>query len=126
MLKLFDQSPPSHPQFLRKNVQTNQDFYNELIRSNYESTNPEFTNISQFQNKTSLHIYFIYHLVKAVCKSFFSQFMSGSSHILSALIFVKYRNCCQTLDVYLLFAIWMGQIQIKLIYIFVTYGLASL
>jgi hypothetical protein len=30
------------------------------------------------------------------------------------------------LDVYLLFAIWMGQIQSKLIYIFVTYRLASL
>jgi hypothetical protein len=30
------------------------------------------------------------------------------------------------LDVYLLFAIWMGPIQSKLIYIVVTYGLASL
>ena len=28
---------------------------------------------------------------------------------------VEYKNCCQTLDVYLLFAIWMGQIQSKLI-----------
>ena len=51
---------------------------------------------------------------------------SGSSHIQSALIGVKYRNCRPTLDVYLLFAIWMGQIQSKLIYIFVTYGLARL
>ena len=50
--------------------------------------------------------------------------MSGSSHIRSALIGVE--NYCQPLDVYLLFAIWMGQIQLKLIYIFVTYGLASL
>ena len=42
------------------------------------------------------------------------------------LIGVEYRNCRRTLDVYLLFAIWMAQIQSKLIYIFVTYGLASL
>ena len=52
--------------------------------------------------------------------------MSGSSHIRSALIGVEYRNYHRTLDVYLLFAIWMGQIQLKLIYIFVTYGLATL
>ena len=50
----------------------------------------------------------------------------GSSHIQSVVIGVKYRNWRQTLDVYLLFASWMGQIQSKLIYIFVTYGLASL
>ena len=53
-------------------------------------------------------------------------FMSGSSHIQSVLIGVEYRNCRRTLDIYLLFAFWMGQIQLKLIYIFVTYGLASL
>ena len=52
--------------------------------------------------------------------------MSGSSHNQSVLICVEYRNYCQTLDVYLLFAIWLGQVQSKLIYIFVTYGLASL
>ena len=52
--------------------------------------------------------------------------MSGSSHIRSVLIGVKYQNCCRTLAIYLLFAIWMRQIQSKLIYIFVTYGLASL
>ena len=51
--------------------------------------------------------------------------MSGSSHIQSVLIGVEYRNCRQTLDAYLLFAIWMGQIQSKLIYIFVTYELTS-
>ena len=51
---------------------------------------------------------------------------SGSCHIRSVLIAIEYQNCRQTLDVYLLFAIWMGQIQSKLIYIFVTYGLASL
>ena len=39
---------------------------------------------------------------------------------------MKYQNYCGTLDVYLFFAIEMGQIQLKLIYIFVTYGLASL
>ena len=31
--------------------------------------------------------------------------MCGSSHIRSVLIGVKYRNCCRTLDAYLLFAI---------------------
>ena len=52
--------------------------------------------------------------------------MSGSSHIRNVLIGVEYRNCCRTLDgFFLLFAIWMGQIQSKLIYIFVTYELAS-
>ena len=48
--------------------------------------------------------------------------MSGSSHIRSVLVGVEYRNCRRTFVVYLLFAIWMGQIQSK----FVTYGLASL
>ena len=50
------------------------------------------------------------------------------SHICSVLIGVEYRKCRQTLDVYLhyFFGIWMGQIQSKLIYIFVTYGVGSL
>ena len=52
--------------------------------------------------------------------------MSGSSHIQSVQVGVKYSNCSQTLDVYLLFAIWIGQIQSKLIYIFLTYEPASL
>jgi hypothetical protein len=52
--------------------------------------------------------------------------MSGSSHIRSVLIGIEYRNCNRIFDVYLLFVIWMGQIQPKLIYIFVTYGLARL
>ena len=51
--------------------------------------------------------------------------MSGSSLIRSVLIWVEYQNCSQTLDVNLLFAIWIGQIQSKLIYTFVTYGLAN-
>ena len=55
-----------------------------------------------------------------------NNFMSISSHIRSVLIGVEYRNYPRTLDVYLLFGIWMGQIQLKLTYIFVTYGLASL
>ena len=41
--------------------------------------------------------------------------MCGSCHIGSVLIGVKYRNWRQTLDVYLLFAVWIGQIQLKLI-----------
>ena len=39
--------------------------------------------------------------------------MYGSSHIRSVLIGVEYRNYHQTLDVYLPFATWMGQIQNK-------------
>ena len=37
--------------------------------------------------------------------------LSGSSHIQSVLIGVEYKNCCQTLDVYLSFAILLGQIK---------------
>ena len=55
-----------------------------------------------------------------------SSIMSGSSHIQSVLVGIEYQNYGQTLDVHLIFAIWMGQIQLKLIYIFVTYGPASL
>ena len=51
--------------------------------------------------------------------------MSGSSHIQSVLIGVEYRNCRPTLDVYLLFAILLGQIKSKLNYRLVTYKLAS-
>ena len=51
--------------------------------------------------------------------------MSGSSYI-PILIGAEYQNGCKTLDFYLLFAIWMGQNQSKVIFIFVTYGLASL
>ena len=47
--------------------------------------------------------------------------MFGSSHIPSVLIGVEYLNYRQTLDVYLLFAIWMGQIQLKLIYILIRF-----
>ena len=49
--------------------------------------------------------------------------MQGSSHIRSFLIGVEYRDCCPTLDVYLLFPIWVGHIQSKLIHILVTYRL---
>ena len=49
------------------------------------------------------------HFMKKTC------LMSGSSHILSVLIGVEYRNCCWTLDVYLLFAILLGQIKSKVI-----------
>ena len=49
--------------------------------------------------------------------------MRGSSHIQSVLIGVKYRNCCQNLDVYLHFAIWIAQIQSKLLNGLVNNGL---
>ena len=55
-----------------------------------------------------------------------TYFMCGASHIWNVLIGVECWNCRQTLDVYLLFAICMGQIQSKLIDTFATYGLASL
>ena len=47
--------------------------------------------------------------------------MRGSSHIRSVLIGVEYRNHSQTLEVYLLVAISIGQIQSKPIYKLVTY-----
>ena len=43
--------------------------------------------------------------------------MCGSCHIPNVLIGIEYQYCRQTLDVYLHFAICMGQIQSKLIYI---------
>ena len=48
-----------------------------------------------------------------------------SSPIRSVIIGVEYRNCCQNLDVYLLFAILLGQIYWKLNHRLVTYKLAS-
>ena len=51
------------------------------------------------------------------------ELMSGSSHIQSVLIGIKYRNCCRTLDVFLRFAIWIGQIPSKLLNGLVTNGL---
>jgi hypothetical protein len=52
--------------------------------------------------------------------------MSSSSHIQSILIGVEYQTFQQTLDVYLLFAILLGQIKSELNYRLVTYKLASL
>ena len=51
--------------------------------------------------------------------------MCGSSHFHSVQIGIEYRNCHQTLDVYLIFAILLGQIKSKLNYRLVTYRLAS-
>ena len=51
--------------------------------------------------------------------------MFGSSHIRSVLIGVEYRNCGQTLDVFLLFATLLGQIKSTLNYRLVNYKLAS-
>ena len=58
--------------------------------------------------------------------SVYVPIMCGSCHIQNVLIGVEYPNCRRTLDVCLLFDIWMGPIQSKLFYIFVTYRLASL
>ena len=54
-----------------------------------------------------------------------SSLMCGSCHIGSVLIGVEYRNCCWTLDVYLLFVTLLGQIQSKQNYSLVTYKVAS-
>ena len=51
--------------------------------------------------------------------------MSVSSHIPSVIIGVKYQNCRWALDVYLLLAILLGQIESKLNYRFLTYKQAS-
>ena len=55
----------------------------------------------------------------------FQTFMSGSSYIRIVLIAVEYRKWRRTLDVYLTFAILLGQIQSKLNYRLVAYKLAS-
>ena len=49
----------------------------------------------------------------------------GSCHNQNVVIGVEFRNCHRILD-HLLFVIWMGQIQSKLIDIFVPNELASL
>ena len=52
-------------------------------------------------------------------------FRCSSCHIRSVLIAIEYRNWYRTLDVYLLFAILLGQIYKKLNYRLVTYKLTS-
>ena len=47
--------------------------------------------------------------------------MRGSSHIQSVLIGVEYRNCHRILNVHLLIAISIGQVQSKPIYKLVNY-----
>ena len=51
----------------------------------------------------------------------FLGIMCGSYLIWSVLFVVKYQNCCKSLDVYLLFAILLGQIISQLSYRLVTY-----
>ena len=63
------------------------------------------------------------HRVVKLMKVPYNEFICGSSHIRSVLIGVKYQNCSRTLDVYLRFAIWIGQIQSKLLNGLVTNGL---
>ena len=46
--------------------------------------------------------------------------MRGLSHIRTVLIGEEYRNFRRTLDVYLRFGIWIGQIQSKLLNRLVT------
>jgi hypothetical protein len=66
---------------------------------------PESTNSLSFYTKLSV---FSNELITILT--------CGTSHIRSVLIGVKYQNCCQTLDVYLLVAILIGLIQSKLDY----------
>ena len=62
-----------------------------------------------------LKVQSIYKLLRLLKSSILGRvkscFVYGSSHFRSVLIGVKYRNCRQTLDVYLLFAILHGQIK---------------
>ena len=51
--------------------------------------------------------------------------MCGSCHIRNFVIGMEYQNCRRTLDVYLLFAILLGQIKSELNYRLVTYKLAG-
>ena len=51
--------------------------------------------------------------------------MRGLSHIRTVLIGEEYRNFRRTLDVYLRFGIWIGQIQSKLLNRLVTNGLGK-
>ena len=51
--------------------------------------------------------------------------MRGLSHIRTVLIGEEYRNFRRTLDVYLRFGIWIGQIQSKLLNRLVTNGLGE-
>jgi hypothetical protein len=51
--------------------------------------------------------------------------MRGLSHIQNVKIVIEYGNCRQTLDVYLLIAILIGQIQSKPNYKLVTYRPSS-
>ena len=52
-----------------------------------------------------------FELENVVCQIHCMNLMCGSCHIQNVLIGIKYQNCSQTLDVYLLLAICMGQIQ---------------
>ena len=51
--------------------------------------------------------------------------MRGLSHIRTVLIGEEYRNFRRTLNVYLRFGIWIGQIQSKLLNRLVTNGLGE-
>ena len=58
---------------------------------------------------------------------FYEDFlMRGSCHIRSVVIGVKFQNCCQTLDAYLSFTIWIEKIQSKLLNGLVSNGLNGL
>ena len=55
-------------------------------------------------------------LLISMSNKFFDEifsFMCGSCHIRNVLIGIEYRNCGQTLDVYLLFAIWIAGKGVK-------------
>ena len=57
--------------------------------------------------------------------STYLRIVSCSSHIRSILIGDEYRNCSRTLDVYLFFAILLGQIKSKIYYRLLNHKLAS-
>ena len=69
-------------------------------------TNPRMIFFAKVTRCWSLHTYIF------CCQNLY--FMRWSSHIWSAVIGVKYWNCCQTLDVYLGFAIWLESVSVDL------------
>ena len=94
-------------------ILTDEKYYEEMKAEHREALEANLPTIESFYNK----------LQCTVCSKNVDPVIGELNNFISSSN-IKNR---QTLNVYLLFAIWMGQIQSKLIYIFVTneYGLAS-
>ena len=93
-------------------ILTDEKYYEELKPEHREALEANLPTIETFYNK----------LQCTVCSKNVDPVIGELNDFISSTN-IKDRR---TLDVYLLFAIWMGQIGSKLIYTSVTYGLASL